>query len=101
MLVWVEFEMGDRSKPVYCGCPVAKQGLHKDTLGNEGRTLLLSSPSGHKIVLSDNGNEINMVSVGNINITASTIVPSCTHIDHKSISFLRLIILRSIWYISS
>lgn len=71
VLVWVEFEMGDRSKPVYCGCPVAKQGLHKDTLGNEGRTLLLSSPSGHKIVLSDNGNEINMVSVGNINITAS------------------------------
>ena len=53
--VWIEFEAGDKSRPIYSGFWWAHDELPKDAGENKR---ILVTPKGHKIILDDDGNEI-------------------------------------------
>lgn len=62
VLVWLEFEMGDKEKPVWSGGPISNGGLQSDALSNHkdkvnGTTsaccFVFTTPKGHKIILND------------------------------------------------
>lgn len=62
VIVWVQFEMGDKNKPVWTGGAVSKDGLQAEALENQerkqqGKTtkalFSFSSPNGHRVLLND------------------------------------------------
>lgn len=54
--IWIEFEAGDKSRPIWSGCWWA------DSEKPEGKeTMTLLTPGGHKIVLDDENNEIKII----------------------------------------
>lgn len=73
VLVWLEFEMGDKNKPVWSGGPVSNGGLQTDVLSNHkdkvnGTTTAccfsFTTPGGHKIILNDQSGEVTIQSKG-------------------------------------
>ena len=78
VLVWVAFEMGDKNKPVWIGCPVSNNGLQQNVDANQtdkrkGKTtrscFSFSSPMGHKIILDDQSGDIIIESSSGASIT--------------------------------
>jgi uncharacterized protein involved in type VI secretion and phage assembly len=61
--IWIEFEAGDRSRPIWSGCWWA------DNEKNDGgETMTLMTSGGHKLVLDDEKNEIHIIHAGGAEI---------------------------------
>lgn len=67
VMIWVEFEMGDKDKPVFMGCPIQMNGLQEVALKNSkdrikgkqnGCVFTFTTPKGNKIILNDETGEI-------------------------------------------
>lgn len=71
--VWIEFEAGDIERPIWTGCWFAS-GERPNPQGNKAR--LLATSAGHKIVLDEDQNQIQIQHPGGaeINVGASEIV---------------------------
>lgn len=61
--IWIEFEAGDKSRPIWSGCWWADD---EKSEGNETMTLLTSG--GHKIVMDDENKEIKIIHSGGAEI---------------------------------
>jgi uncharacterized protein involved in type VI secretion and phage assembly len=59
--VWIEFEAGDPSRPIWTGCWWARNELPEPG-GKETRVLVTSG--GHKIVLDDENSELKLIHSG-------------------------------------
>ena len=64
--VWIEFEAGDPSRPIWTGCWWASNEL-PDPGGKQTRVLVTSG--GHKIVLDDENSELKLLHSGGGEIT--------------------------------
>ena len=66
--VWIEFEAGDINRPIWTGCWFAS-GERPDPSGNKAR--LLATSAGHKIVLDEDQDRIQLLHPGGAEITMS------------------------------
>ena len=66
--VWVEFEAGDPSRPIWSGCWWAK-GEMPSPGGKQTRVLATSS--GHKVILDDEGSKLQLLHSGGAEFTMS------------------------------
>ncbi|WP_017296921.1 phage baseplate assembly protein V [Nodosilinea nodulosa] len=64
--VWIEFEAGDISRPIWTGCWWARGEL-PDPGGTETRALVTSG--GHKLVLDDQNNQVQILHAGGAELT--------------------------------
>jgi hypothetical protein len=64
--VWIEFEGGDPSHPIWSGCYWARDEL-PDPGGDQVRALI--TPSGHQVVLDDDGGTLQLVHSGGAELT--------------------------------
>lgn len=67
--VWIEFEAGDIQRPIWTGCWFALNE-RPDPKGNKARVLATSA--GHKIVLDEDGDQIQIQHPGGAEITVSS-----------------------------
>jgi len=70
--VWIELEAGDLSRPIYSGFWWSKEEMPKEA-GEDTRIII--TPKGHKIILDDEGVEIDIIHAdgAQINITSNAI----------------------------
>jgi len=66
--VWIEFEAGDLSRPIWSGCWWAS-GEMPSTGGKDTRVLVTSG--GHQLILDDESNEIKLVHAGGAELKMS------------------------------
>jgi uncharacterized protein involved in type VI secretion and phage assembly len=66
--VWIEFEAGDLSRPIWSGCWWAN-GEMPSTAGKDSRVLATSG--GHQLILDDESNEIKLVHAGGAELKMS------------------------------
>jgi uncharacterized protein involved in type VI secretion and phage assembly len=64
--VWIEYEAGDSSCPIWTGCWWARGEL-PDPGGTETRALVTSG--GHKLVLDDSNNQVQLLHAGGAELT--------------------------------
>ncbi|HUU75653.1 MAG TPA: phage baseplate assembly protein V [Methanoregulaceae archaeon] len=65
--IWIEFEAGDISRPIWSGCWWADNEKE-----DGGETMTLMTSGGHKIVLDDEKNEIRIIHAGGAEIALTT-----------------------------
>lgn len=64
--VWIEFEAGDPSRPIWSGCWWARNEM-PSAGGSQSRALVTTA--GHKLVLDDDGSEIKLTHSGGAEFT--------------------------------
>jgi uncharacterized protein involved in type VI secretion and phage assembly len=64
--VWIEFEAGDRSRPIWTGCWWGSSDMPSDA-GTDSRVLVTSG--GHKLVMDDEAGKLQLVHSGGAELT--------------------------------
>jgi uncharacterized protein involved in type VI secretion and phage assembly len=64
--VWIEFEAGDLSRPIWSGCWFARDERPQPDTSN---ARLLATTAGHKLILDDDNGQVQLVHSGGAEVT--------------------------------